>query len=423
MQLPNKNFSFTEKFVFPHAPFQLNERQNQALEQIFFLAHIAFGISYYKAFCPCELVIETGKLSKEESLFFNRFYESGLGEFAVRNKLNLQGLIRFPFEEKEKKPVSLTFQKGVLIPVGGGKDSCLSIEIIKQLSMNAATIAVGNARPVCDCMRLSNLPAYNIIRQIDKQLIELNQSGVTNGHVPITGMLAFILWSAAVLYNYQYIALSCERSANIGNLMQGNLAINHQYSKSFEFEQNFYHLTQSITPVFRYFSLLRPLSELAIAKLFSQNCQTYFPVFTSCNKAFRLNEKARLNAWCGSCDKCRFVFLILAPFLEKEMLIHLIGGNLLNNETQLTGYEELLGIRGHKPFECVGEIEESRLAFQMLLQKNEWKNDLIIKMLSKKIKPIEEAVFKKYQTPSSAHLLPDEIAEKTIKIFNEGLKK
>lgn len=422
IDLPEKRLSFTEKIVFPQAPFQLNALQNQALKHIFFLAHIAFGISYYKAFCPCEIIIESGKLSKAEALFFNRFYESGLGEFAVRNQLNLQGLISFPFTKKEENPVFVTLQKRYLVPVGGGKDSCLTIEIMKKLKENVTTIAIGNARPILDCMRVSGLSAYNITRQIDRQLIELNQSGVTNGHVPITGMLAFLLWGAAVLYDYRYVALSCEQSANSGNLMQGKLAINHQYSKSFEFEENFYRLTQSVTPDFRYFSLLRPLSELAISKLFAQYCQPYFSVFTSCNKAFRLNEKTRLNAWCGACDKCRFVFLILAPFLPKETLISSIGSNLLNDKSQLVGYEELLGLQGHKPFECVGEIDESRAALQMLSQKDEWKNDLIIKELSEKIKPLQEDLLKQYLTPLPAHLIPNEPASLVLNIFHEGLK-
>ncbi len=422
MQLENKSFLFTEKIVFPLAPFQLNELQNQALSRIFSLAHIAFGISYYKAFCPCELSVESSALSKDEALFFNRFYESGLGEFAVRNNLNLQGLITFPFERKEKTSVPIMLQNKYLIPIGGGKDSCLTVEIMKKLNVNAATIAIGNARPICACMRLSNLDSLNIIRKIDPQLIELNQSGHTNGHVPITGMLAFLLWGAAILYNYQYVVLSCEQSANVGNLMQGNLAVNHQYSKSFEFEQNFYRLTQSVTPDFRYFSLLRPLSEFSIAKLFSQYCQTYFSAFTSCNKAFRLNEKTRLNAWCGTCDKCRFVFLILAPFLPRETLIRIIGKNLLDDETQLIGYKELLGLQGHKPFECVGEIEESRIAFQILSRRNEWKNDFVINALTDKIKSFEEDISRKYLTPAMRHLIPDTIADQVICIFNEGLK-
>lgn len=419
-----KTFSFTEKIVFPNAPFKLTFTREKALNAVFFLAHIAFGISYYKAFCPCEIKVESGILSKEEALFFNRFYESGLGEFAVRNHLNLQGKIVFPFHEKKVTPIPAEFKNRYLIPVGGGKDSCLTIEIMKELQKEAAAISVGCPKAIAACMKTAGLKSFQIKRVIDSQLIQLNrEKTVLNGHVPITGMLAFLLWGAAVLYNYKYAALSCERSANAENLMQGALAVNHQYSKSFEFEENFYRLTQAITPNFRYFSLLRPLSELAIGKLFTQKCASYFPVFTSCNKAFRLDEKKRLDSWCGCCDKCRFVYLILAPFMKKETLIQIAGTSLLNDGKQKTGYKELLGLSGHKPFECVGEIEESQVALWLLSLKDCWKNDLLVKELSKEIKQKHEYknLLKIYLTPAGPHLIPADILSRVFQIFNKGL--
>lgn len=416
-----ESFSFEEKITFPGAPFHLNETQNQILNHIFFLAHIAFGISYYKAFCPCELEVKSGKLSLNEALFFNVFYESGLGEFAVRNNMNLQGKINFPYQKTARQMFSLPLQKRFLIPVGGGKDSCLTIELMKELNQPAATIAIGSPHPIINCMKQASLPSFNICRQLDNQLTEINKIAA-NGHVPITGMLAFLLWASAILYDYQYVVLSCERSANSGNMRQGHLIINHQYSKSFEFEKNFYDLTQSVTPDFRYFSLLRPLSELAIAKLFSQKCRAYFPVFTSCNKAFRLNEKTRLHAWCHSCDKCRFVYLILAPFMEKETLTNLMGQALLNDPTQKEGYEELLGLSGHKPFECVGEIEESRLALLMLSHQKEWQNEYLIQQLTPPIQSLvyESELLKKYLTAENEHLIPKELIIPLFQLFKEA---
>lgn len=425
VNLADKEFVFTEKIVFPEAPFQLSTAQKQSLESIFFLTHIAFGISYYKAFCPNEIIIESGTLSQDEALFFNRFYESGLGEFAVRNNLNLQGKISFPYGTKQYTQNNLSFKNRYLIPVGGGKDSCLTIEVLKQTGQDCRAISIGNPRPIRECIETSALNSFTLKRFISPLLIELNKQGVVlNGHVPITGMLAFLLWASGVIYNYRYVALSCERSANSGNLLQGTLEINHQYSKSFEFEENFYALTQRITPDFRYFSLLRPLSELAIARLFSQECQAYFPVFTSCNKAFKLDESKRIDRWCGTCDKCRFVFLILAPFIQKEVLIDCVGSNPLNDPLQENGYKELLGLSGHKPFECVGEIDESRYAFFVLANMPEWQNDYIIQKLKNDVqKSLSNRTTQALFEPFDTHLIPTDIAECVLNKFGKKVKK
>lgn len=402
------NHTFTETMVFPGAPFALSSGKELALNQIFRLLHVAAGISYYKAFLPPEIRIEGDGLTESEAAFFNHFYLSGLGEFAVRNHLNLQGRIDFPADSSVRRtPVRLRLPYNALIPVGGGKDSCVTTELIKQTDLPAMTIAMGCPRPIRDCMDISGLPSVCLSRELDSHLLELNQTGtVYNGHVPITGILAFVLWAAAILYDKKYVVMSCERSADSGNMTQGDLVINHQYSKSFAFERDFYALTQTITPEFRYFSLLRPLSEAHIGQLFSRLCTAYFPAFTSCNRAFRLDKTKRLDRWCGTCDKCRFVFLILAPFLERDTWIHLMGCNPLNDDEQIGGYRELLGLTGHKPFECVGELDESRWAFGCLAQRPEWQNDVVIRALADQVSvPDGTLIFQ----PSGSHLIPEEL--------------
>jgi len=403
------DYAVDDTYFFAGAPFRLSPRKQQALNQIFGLLHIAAGISYYKAFLPPEIQTEFN-LTKAEAAFFDAFYLNGLGEFAIRNKLNLQGSIHFPANAQvERAPITLNLPYSALIPIGGGKDSCLTTELIKQSDLPAETIAVGDAEPITNCMRLSGLPERLITRKISPNLITLNQSGtIYNGHVPITGILAFVLWAAAVLYDKKYVVMSCERSANVGNLKQGELEINHQYSKSFAFEQDFHKITQTVTPDFLYFSLLRPLSEIHIAKLFSELCSAYFSVFTSCNRAFKLDKTKRLTHWCGICDKCRFVFLILAPFMDKKTLLGIVGQNPLNDEAQLDGYRELLGLSGHKPFECVGEIAESAWAIKSLATIPAWQGDIAVKTLAPLLNDIPAAdLF----TPSNKHLIPPELSD------------
>ncbi len=396
---------FQERVVFPGAPFTLNEQIENALNQVLFLAHIACGISYYKAFLSEEIKVLSGSLTKEQAEFFDTFYLKGLGEFAIKNNLNLQGKIHFPFGTGMSEAVPLSLEPKALVPVGGGKDSCVVMELLKELGVPATGIACGGSKSQSACAEKSGLPYITFSRTIDPKLIELNNSGkVYNGHIPITGVLAFLLWALALLRGEKYVVMACEKSANSGNMKQGNLVINHQWSKSFEFEKMFYDLTQKITPEFRYFSILRPISEAHIAKLFAEKCGKYFDVFTSCNKAFKLDLNKRIDRWCGACDKCRFVFLILAPFMDKNTLIHAVGSNPLDDENQIEGYRELLGISGHKPFECVGEVDECRWAFNQLKKDPKWQSDFVVKALAV---PDVSAPF----NVADEHLIPKELQD------------
>ncbi|MGN1062864.1 MAG: hypothetical protein ACI4QM_00870, partial [Alphaproteobacteria bacterium] len=339
----------------------------------------------------------------EQARFFNTFYLNGLGEFSVRNRVQLS--IDFPYDASHKSATAaLTLAPRTLVPVGGGKDSCVTMELLKKEGMDITAFSVGTAQPIVACIRTARLPHLALTRHLSDELLRLNAAKtVYNGHVPITGLIAFLLWICGILYDYKYVAMSCERSADSPNLIQNGLKINHQYSKSIDFEKDFYALTREITPDFRYFSLLRPLSELHIGKLFATLCMSYFDVFTSCNKAFKLDENQRLSGWCGACDKCRFVFLILAPFMQKEQLVSLMGGNLLDNAEHLTGYAELLGLSGHKPFECVGETAECRYAFSLLAHHPHWQQDRIIRAFADKFSQNQEALL----TPSSNHFIPE----------------
>lgn len=393
---------FQEQVVFPGAPF--DKARVQSMHRVFFWTHIALGISYYKAFCPPEIEILSGLLSETEAAFFDRFYLAGLGEFAVRNGLNLQGKIHFPFGQSTKPVPVGDLKDEAYVAVGGGKDSCVTIELLK--SFHPVLFSVGTAEPIEKCVRASGLPFVQIKRTLSPVLLELNGTGtVYNGHVPISGMIAFLSLCLALLNRKRFVVLSNERSANVGNMNQGDLSINHQWSKSFEFEQAFYQMTQTVAPDFRYFSLLRPLSELHIAKLFAQKCTAYHSIFTSCNKAFKLDLTKRLTHWCGSCDKCRFVFLILAPFMDKEKWTALFGSDPLNDPAQEEGYRELLGLSGHKPFECVGEGAECRRAWTLLRRHPAWRQDVLLQKIA--VDQEEGDLFQ----PSAVHLIPKEFQD------------
>ena len=264
------------------------------------------------------------------------------------------------------------------MPIGGGKDSVVSLEVLRSAQEPIILFSLGEFEAINRVARVSGLPMATVKRRLSQNLFELNSQGALNGHIPISAVIAFVLPVCAILYGFDSAALSNERSASSGNLDYGGMGINHQYSKGFEFERNVSrHFRGRLLQHFEYFSLLRPFSELQIARLFSRST-AYHPVFTSCNAAFKIDHGRRISRWCCACPKCRSTFLLMAPFMEKARLLSIFGQNLLDTQDQITGFEELMGLRGIKPFECVGEPDEYLAALLLLSKRSEWHGDMVV---------------------------------------------
>lgn len=369
---------------------KLNDNEKKALDISFIYLHLVAGISYYKLFLPENIEINTIKLNSEQKDFFDRLYFNGLGEFSFINNLDLRNKINFPYDEVSKnEAINIELNNDYIVPIGGGKDSLVTLEMLKTLkNQKLYTFSVNSAKPIKESCELSECENILVKRKIAPMLLEINADlkkyNAYNGHVPITSIIAFISVSTGILYNCNTTVISNESSANVGNVLYNGTLVNHQWSKSFEAEIMIHDFIQKyITPNFNYFSLLRPIYEIHIAKLFSQT-KKYDKVFSSCNKNFKIVKNEEPKKWCCECDKCRFVFLILAPFIEKNKLIEIFGKNLLDDEEHYIGYEELTGFSGHKPFECVGEINESITAFN-LLKNSDFKEDIIVKKINDKI--------------------------------------
>lgn len=375
---------FKEVITFPGAKTVFTADEHRALDKLGPALHLAAGISYYKAYCPDQIVIENQKLSPAQADFFTKFYLMGLGEFSVENDLDLRQVITFPATDQgTPSPSSLSLPRANAVPIGGGKDSLVSLEVLRHAGQPFRPIAINAGRPILEVIDSADCSTPILIsRKLDPALFQLNEQGAYNGHVPITGILSFIMAFASVLYGYDTVIMSNEQSANEGNMVRHGLEINHQYSKSLEFEQDFSHFIRShILEKFCYFSLLRPLSESGIAALFSR-APKYFPTFKSCNRNFHIAEGMRQYGWCCDCPKCRFVFLALAPFIGKPGIIKIFGRDMLDDPAQEDGFRELIGLKGHKPFECVGEIGECRLLLKSLSLMPDWQQSRLLSQLA-----------------------------------------
>src|SRR5690349_18885177 len=375
---------FEEQLIFDFGPQQLSSAAREVLDRIFRLILLLSGVSYYKAFIPRVLTCRAFGLDESTAEFLQKFYEKGLAEFAFRNGVSLHGHSRFQSTSTPPAtPITVDLPRRTCVPVGGGKDSTVTIECLMRCGEQPMLFSLGDAEPIAACIAAARLPFIRVRRRLDAALSKLNEAGALNGHVPITGILSAIALASAVLSGCNAVAMSNEHSASAANLSIDGIEINHQYSKSFEFERDFAgYVERSISPSISYFSLLRPLSEIEIARRFSKYA-AYFGVFRSCNTAFRQAREARGRHWCCNCPKCRFVFLALSPFVAKPDLIGIFGCNLLDDETQRDGFAELCGLRANKPFECVGETFESAGVMSYLADHPDWRDDAVVRRLNK----------------------------------------
>ncbi len=390
MQQNDERINFADTLLFPQAFSAISESNLKPLLNNLLLM---FGISYWKLFCPKTIEIVSFTLTKEQADFWNKVYTKGLGEFFYQNKIDFRNLIHFPFEETAEQPVpiALSRQERSLVPIGGGKDGIVAAKLLQKSAKSFSTLLIytGIERSTAqeDVAKELGESVIRIYHTLDPKLLELNKRQDThNGHVPMVAMHAFIELLAAFVYDYRYIVLANEESANYGNVEYLGETMNHQWSKSLEFEEMFQnYVTKNITQNILYFSLLRPLSEIKIAQLFS-HCPEYFSHFVSCNKGFSKVKEGK-TYWCGQCPKCAFVFALLSAFLPKENVLSIFGKNLFEDASLLGLYRELLGLEAFKPFECVGTPEETQLALSYAWKKKEWNDTPVMKFFINEVLP------------------------------------
>jgi hypothetical protein len=338
---------------------------DRALQLLFFVA----GVSYYKAYLAPEIAVQSGQIDQALASFLSKTYQKGLGEFFYVNGLDPQTRVEFPVNSEGLPVLAAAAPDSKIVGLGGGKDSLLSVELLKD-QPQLATWSLNHRSQLEPLVERVGLPHLWVGREWDPQLQELNRQGALNGHVPISAIFACVGSVVAILAGYRDSVVSNESSASDPTLVYNGVAINHQYSKSLEFEQDFQAcLEHNFGASLRYYSFLRPFTELRIAELFAERAfNKYKDVFSSCNRAFTHDQHHMF--WCGECAKCAFVYLILAPFLPEDELQALWGGKNLLLDPALEGkYRQLLGIEGDKPLDCVGEVKEARAAMRLNQQK------------------------------------------------------
>lgn len=351
---------FHPEALFEARPFLNVKAQN--LDRLVFDIGMIELISYWKCACPPTVKVSCGSLTDEQISFWKKLYWNGLGEFFYTNGISsdFTDFINIEGEEcTESASAVIGGSDSYLVPVGGGKDSVVTLELLRRAGKTIRPLIMNPRGATTECARVAGFPMEEVLvirRKIDPTLLDINAQGYLNGHTPFSAMLAFYTRLASALSGIPNVALSNENSANESTVI--GTSVNHQYSKSLEFEDDF----RRYYPGFNYFSFLRPLSELQIAMLF-RRFTAYHDVFRSCNVG------SKQDIWCGHCAKCLFAYIILSPFIEPVRLNQIFGKSMLDDLTLQHEFLQLIGEAETKPFECVGTVGEVRQALSMTIKR------------------------------------------------------
>jgi hypothetical protein len=377
---------FSERIVLP-VPGPLGAGKLERVEGLLALLHWVAGVSYFKTALPPRISCESGLPGPAAAALLEALYSEGLGELAYTNRL--EALPRPAFPRGAPSPASGASPnqrlERILVPVGGGKDSAVAIEIARRSGAEIALFSIGDAPPIArTAAAAAGLPHLIARRTLDPLLFELNAAGALNGHIPITAIVTCVALLTAALHGFDAVAMANERSASAPNLRWDGVDVNHQFSKGLVAERLLSAAVAETGVQVRQFSILRPASELAIARAFAR-MDAYHGAFTSCNAIFRIDPALRAASWCCDCPKCRFVFLVLAPFSSPAQLREIFGADLLADETQFEGFALLAASGGHKPFECVGEEQESVAAMRLLARDERWREHPVVRRLAREV--------------------------------------
>jgi len=401
-----------ERIRFPYAPWPPDASRQAAFGEALRIFHGIAGVSYYKAGLSRGMEFLDDTPDSEMAEFLTEVYTQGLGEFAYLNDLDVRERISFPGNGPAPSPRSLLLPERALVAMGGGKDSLVGLKLLQAAGMEVQPICVGQSPLIGETVSAANLPLIRIERSLAPELTAMNRAGAWNGHVPVTAINSAILLCASILYGFNCVVFSNERSADEATLaLADGTAVNHQYSKSTAFEQAFRELIAShVSPDIEYFSILRPFSELEIVRRFSAMTQ-FHPVYSSCNRNFHLAGSRIEGRWCLDCPKCRFAALSLALFLPPSEVSGIMGGDLLGQADQADGFRALCGLGCDKPFECVGEAGESRAAMAALAADDRWCTHAVVRLVVADLEGVEVPRLEELLKPARRHFIPGSIVQ------------
>ena len=330
----------------------------------------------WTGFCTPQIIVRAGHLTKEEVQFWRDAYTFGLAEHFLINQIETLGgsnglaveiIVEAPPPDEQSTPppsppiTDDPSKVRCLVPLGGGKDSATVLEMVKAAGVEAVVpfFLSDPAGEFASCWRYSALcelcnsdpvliadfdwPTPNWRAHQNARRTTPNGSKWDDSARLWAALVAFASALAALMRGCQYVAVGNERSANLGNgVSWGGIPINHQHDKSHLFEVACHkYLLECGGPYF--FSALQPFWDIQVVELFSRLGRKYVPYILSCNEPLDPDS----SRWCARCEKCAFVYALLAAFLPSPQEAWAVfGEDMLQLPSCHARFEELIGSRG-----------------------------------------------------------------------------
>ncbi|MFW5661932.1 MAG: hypothetical protein ACOC05_11170 [Oceanicaulis sp.] len=360
---------FEETVRYP-AEADLGGISEERLKALSALAAIVIGTSYFKA-RPAKTLAFDFSLTEAAERLALLAYGPGLGEFYVRNALAYPPSLSVDATRARDLPAKKSEGRQAVTAFGGGKDSHVASDVVRRVGGEAERVSVILSETVGDRLQtMSETPVVLIRRMIDPRLIEISKSGeALNGHIPITAINSVLLAIHAAARGLDWVVFANERAASEPTMQINGLGVNHQFSKSLEFEDALIAAFDAAGAQFSYFSVLRPTSELWTAHYLATYAEHALPIFASCNRNFVFAGETALaegRRWCGHCAKCVYTAVLLAPFLPMDRHAEIFQSTPLHDQDNAEFLNEIAGLTGAKPWECVGETREVAAALAHL---------------------------------------------------------
>jgi hypothetical protein len=347
---------------------QLARVPAEALDGLAFHLGLIELLSYWKTACAPEIVIKAGALDADQAGWWRDLLLHGMREFFFVNGIDFRrdDLVTLATSTRAGRPIA-RFAEPLpdaedLVLVSGGKDSALTLEHLRERGHGVRALFLNPAPAARDVARVAGCERHvEVHRTLDPAMLAMNARGYLNGHTPFSAYLAFLGALCAVVYGHRNVIVSNERSCDEPAAHYLGADVVHQYSKTYRFEARVAtYVREHLAADARFWSLLRPLYELQVVKLFSAYPRQ-FPVFRSCNRG------SKTNAWCGSCAKCLSIYAELYPFVSDEQIRAIFGQDLFAREDLVPLARSLAGLTETRPLECVGAIDETLAALHLSL--------------------------------------------------------
>lgn len=421
LETDESSFDLTESLIFPSALPDTKE-----VEALIRALHLMLAISYYKAFVPPQ-IRHPYAMDSSEAEFWNSVWRKGLGEFMYRNSLDSAILAKFAAQDGVVSEADSTvkLQDSALLGIGGGKDSIVAGELLKIMSMPLSGFVMGTADEIGQAQAVADVMGINLLivkRRIDKQIIEMNNlPGAMNGHIPISAVFALVGSLLAASQGCKYVVVANEASASIPQASWENEDVNHQWSKSIEFERKYQNYLRSfVSPDLCYFSAIRPLSSVAVAKLFSE-FPAYFEVFSSDNSLLKIRREGHEHPrWSLNSSKSLSSFILLSAWLSEDQLISAFGRNFLDQAELENLFIALLGKADEPVLDCVGTPAELRASLSEAIAQNKFKDSRLVKIaVERNLLSSDDTIHQ--HMDFHEHALPAGLGDKLIKIMKDRI--